>query len=340
MTALKKYLKLECPGLWREGAQAQRREVIVNLGDTSLVLSDPKQEVAMAHWSLPAVLRLNPGELPALYSPDPDAGELLELDDADMINALETVHAALRAARPRPGRLRNGVLAMVALAIVAGSVLWLPEALVQHTASVLPMVTRAEIGQAVLTDLTSLTGQPCGARRGQTALTQLGVKIFGSGNGLQLLVLRVGLTNSLHLPGRQILLSEALLAEQDGPDLVAGFVLAERIALEQQDPMIALLNYTGLRATFQLLTTGVLPEGVVAGYAESLLKQPHQPLSAAILLPRFEAAGVASTPYATALGSASETVSALIEADPFGTVAPPQLLSDEDWISLQDICTN
>jgi len=338
MTALKKYQKLESPGLWREGVHAQRREVIVSLGDTSLVLSDPKQELALAHWSLPAVKRLNPGELPALFTPDPQAGEVLELGDAEMIYALETVHAVLVATRPHPGRLRNWMLAGIAAGVLAIAVFWLPDALIRHTASVLPNATRGEIGRAVLADLTRLTGQPCAARRGQIALNRLGEKLFGSGT--RMLVMRDGFDTALHLPGRQIIMSETLLVEQDGPDLVAGFALAERIALEREDPMIALLRFAGLRATFQLLTTGVLPEDAVSGYTETLLKQQHNLTTPAVLLPRFEAAGVASTPYANMLDPGGEKLRALVEEDPFSNVVPPALMTDEDWLSLQDICTS
>ncbi|HEX9857058.1 MAG TPA: hypothetical protein VGA75_01800, partial [Paracoccaceae bacterium] len=62
MTALKKYQKLESPGLWRDTPDAQRREVVVNFGEASLVLSDPRNDSALSHWSLPAVERLNSGD--------------------------------------------------------------------------------------------------------------------------------------------------------------------------------------------------------------------------------------------------------------------------------------
>ena len=106
MTALKKYQKLESPGLWRDTPQDQRRNVVVSFGAASLILSDPKTDLALSHWSLPALERRNPGALPALYAPGHDASETLELDDADMIAALETVQAALATRKARPGRLR------------------------------------------------------------------------------------------------------------------------------------------------------------------------------------------------------------------------------------------
>ena len=65
MTALSDYQRLEAPGVWRPSPDAQRRDVIVSLGDATLVLSDQK-DAALAHWSLAAVERRNPGRMPAL----------------------------------------------------------------------------------------------------------------------------------------------------------------------------------------------------------------------------------------------------------------------------------
>jgi hypothetical protein len=340
MTALTKYTKLESTGLWRENAQGQRREVIANLGDSSLVLSDPKQEVALAHWSLPAVIRLNPGELPAIYAPGLDAEETLETSDRDMIGALEQVHAALRAAGPHPGRLRNGLLGSAAAAILAVGAFWMPDALVNHTASVMPIATRMEIGRMALIDMIRLTGQPCQGRRGQDALNRLRDRLLGPESLFRVLVVREGIARATHIPGRQIVLSEALLAEQDGPELAAGFILYESLIARQRDPVVPLLDYAGLHATFQLLTTGALSAKAVAGYAETRLSIPNPEVDEAQLLARFEASGVPSTPFAGAMLPGSPLATVLVEADPFSNVIPPRLMPDEDWVSLQDICSS
>ena len=90
MTALEKYDRIEASALWRAGEDAQRREVIVAIGDASLTISD-MQDRPLAHWSLPAVERANPGERPAIYHPDGDPGEVLEIpgEEAQMIEAIE-----------------------------------------------------------------------------------------------------------------------------------------------------------------------------------------------------------------------------------------------------------
>jgi hypothetical protein len=76
MTVLEQYKRLEATGLWREAPDAQRREVIVSLGDATLMIST-FSEIALTHWSLPAVARLNPGRQPALYAPGAEAEERL-----------------------------------------------------------------------------------------------------------------------------------------------------------------------------------------------------------------------------------------------------------------------
>jgi hypothetical protein len=340
MTALTKYQRLESAGLWRENADAQRRDVVVNLGDSSLVLTDPRSEMPLGHWSLPAVVRLNPGTRPALYAPGADGPETLEIDDPDMIAALDTVHRAIEAARPRPGRLRGAVIGAGVLSLVALAVFWMPGALIQHTARVLPPATRAQVGQIALADLVRVTGQPCSSPRGQDALTRLAQRVFPGQEPPAALVVRQGVPAALHLPGRQVVLNESLLASQDGPEVAAGYLIAERMRAESADPMIPLLTHAGLIATFRLLTTGRLSEDAVQGYAEVLIAAAPVPLADDPLLTRFAQAGLASTPYAWAVDPTGETVLPLIEGDPLrGLVAEP-LLTDESWISLQDICTS
>ena len=79
-TALAQYQRLESTGLWRETPEAQRRELIVRMGEATLILSDPRSGAVVTHWSLPAVERLNPGVTPALFSPGEDAAETIEIE--------------------------------------------------------------------------------------------------------------------------------------------------------------------------------------------------------------------------------------------------------------------
>ena len=66
------------------------REVVVSFGDATLVLSDGSG-LPLAHWSLPAVTRLNPGQSPARFAPDEGGSETLDIEDAEVTAAIETV---------------------------------------------------------------------------------------------------------------------------------------------------------------------------------------------------------------------------------------------------------
>lgn len=339
MTALKKYARLECLGLWRETPEAQRRDVVVNFGEASLILSDPRTETALTHWSLPAILRLNAGETPALYAPGEDAAESLELDDPEMIEALETVHSALESARPHPGRLRTVITAGLVAGLGALAVFWLPGTLMSHTASVLPTATREHIGALALNDLTRLTGAPCADPSGQRALARFATAVFGA-NPPRLAVVPDGPVMALHLPGRLIVMHRSLFEDHDGPEVAAGYALAASLRGGAADPMLPLLDHAGVRATLGLLTSGEFDGTSLAHYGERLLKEPLAPVADADLLAAFAAASLSSSPYAYALDKSGETTLGLIEADPFPNGTERPALSDGDWISLRAICAD
>jgi hypothetical protein len=336
-TALRKFSRLESPGLWRDRPESQRREVIVAFREATLVLSDPRSETPLSHWSLSAVERLNPGTLPALYGPDRDSGETLELTDTDMIAALETVRVAIESHRPRPGRLRGFLLGAGTVLVLAAAVFWLPDALVRHTASVLPAATRLAIGEAALADVQRLTGSPCASPLGSFALTALSDQLFGVHNA-RILILREGVETANHLPGGVILVSRRMVEQANGPELLAGLALAERLRAEAHDPLLPLLRHAGVTATFRLLTTGSLPDGALEGYGETILTGRPAPIDDSTLVARFAAAGVSTQPYAKAIDPGGTTTAALLAADPMQGLIPQPLMGDGDWVSLQDIC--
>lgn len=335
MTALKKYARLECPGLWRAAPDQQRRDVIVSLGSASLVLTDGRSDDALSHWSLPAVRRLNPGESPALYAPDVDSrDETLEIDEPAMIDAIETVRRVLAGRKARPGRLRLGVLAGMLAAAVGLGAFWLPGALVSHTAAVVPMAKRAEIGAAALVDMERLTGQPCTDPAGERALAMLAGRLFGD-TPVRMFVLREGIRGALALPGRVVLLDRRLVEDHETPDVVAGHALAAFLRAEAHDPLIDVLAVAGVRATFRLLTSGAFSPDSVAGYGERRLRNPLPPVPPATLEAAFAAVRLPMHPYARSLGDA--TLLTLADGKAQAPDARP-LLPDGDWISLQAIC--
>lgn len=336
MTALKKFEKIEASALWRETLATQRREVYVNFGDTSLVIRD-KHDAPLSHWSLPAIQRLNPGVFPAVYSPNSDANETLEIEDRTMVEAIEQVRTAIERRRPHPGRLRWAIVAAIFVTLVALAVFWLPGALERHTVRVVPSETRQQIGRSVLKHITRLTGQACSTVPGDRALQRLATRLDTSRNA-RILVLAAGIAKSTHLPGGFILLHRNLVEDFEAAEIAAGYVLIEQLRAEARDPLSALLQHAGGLASFRLLTTGRLDEVSLRNYAQYVLtKSDVMPADAAILA-RFAKVRLASSPLAYEIDITGETSLALIEADPYRRSPYPPLLTDDDWVKLQTIC--
>ena len=337
MTALRKYLRLESPGLWRETPSAQLREVVVGLREATIVLSDPKTEMALAQWSLPALTRLNPGKLPALYSPGQDDPETLEVDDREMMAALDTVRTALERRRPKSGRLRGVLLGGFGAVVGSLAVFWLPGKLIDYTAAMLPAATRSDLGKLALQDLTRLTGSPCTGKAGTAASVALGLRLNPT-HPPHVLVVRDALQAPLALPGDLLILPEKLM-QTSTPDVLAGYILATTSQAMLNDPMQPLLEKAGLMATIRLLASGAISTDALTGYGQSLLTPPAITLSDETLLVAFTAAKITAQPYAYALDKSGETTLPLIEADPFPNGSQPEVLSDKHWKALQNICT-
>lgn len=336
MTALEQYRRLEATGLWRESPGDQRREVIVSLGDATLVISN-SADIALTHWSLPALERLNPGRRPAIYAPGADTEERLEIDDPDMVTAIEKLRNAIDRSRPRPGRLRLWVGLGCLAALVVLGVFWLPNALTRQTVALLPEASRTAIGNRLLEEMGRLAGPICTNPRGSTALTRLARRSFGDA-APRVAVLPSTIPDTLALPGNILVANAALVEDHESPEVLAGYLLAEDARRAATDPMLTLLSEAGLPVTFRLLTSGQISDDTIHAHAAALLSREGSPVEDAAVLARMAAAQVSSEPYAFARDVSGETVLGLIEANPMrGQVSAP-LLRDADWISLQEIC--
>ena len=337
MTALDKYARLETEGTWRSGADAQRRNVVVSLGEATLVLSDGAGR-ALTHWSLPAVTRINPGATPALFGPDSNDpnGETLELSDDAMIAAIAHVQATVARRKPHPGRLRRVGLALSTLTLIILAVFRAPGAVIDYTVKVLPQVKRATLDDRLSAEFTRLTGAPCSSPFADAALNALATRLALPKGTLE--VRRLGLAEIFVLPGGRIILDRSLIEDPSAAEVTAGYILAAQAQAWAYDPLAQVFESTGPMAAIATLTGNGPSQDRLAVYAETLLMSPSKPLDQELLLPVFKARMVASTPYAYARDITGETTLTLIEADPMtGSVAPP-VLSDRDWLSLRSIC--
>ena len=333
MTALKDYVRLETSGLWRASPDAQLKEVWVSFGDATLVISDSTGK-PLSHWSLAAVSRLNK-TAPALFAPDNEAAETLEIEDEHMILAIAKVQKAIQKARPKPGLVRWGVLGATTLAIAWLIFFWLPNAMINQAVAVVPDVKRQEIGAELLTRTARIAGQPCADPFGTVALNRLQSAVAP---GETLHIMREGLSTTAALPGGHILIGRPVIEDHDDPSVAAGYVVAEMTRARLNDPLRRILEASGPFAAFRLLTTGDLPPETLDAFAETVLIEDAVPVPAEALLFAFRELKVPSRPYAYAEDVTGEATFELIEADPYEGVEPVAHLSDGEWLSLQSIC--
>ena len=317
------------------GPDAQRRDVIVSLGEATLTITDMNDR-PLGHWSLAALERKNPGAFPAVFHPAGDDAETLEIagDETAMLEAISKLRSALERGRPRPGRLRAASV-LGSLALIAAILgLWLPGALQRHTVKVVPGIQRKAIGQALLGRIERVAGQACNSAGAAPVLTQLADRTGAS----RIVVLPAGVATSLTMPGGIVILNRALIEDHEDPAVAAGAVFAEQVRSAASDPLAELLSHGGVTASFRLLTTGDLNRATLDRFAETALSTPRPAVTDQALLQRFAAAAVPSTPYAYAQDVTGETVLGLIEADPMAGRSLEPVLADRDWVRLQSIC--
>lgn len=332
MTALKEYARLESEGIWQESPEHDPRDVIVSFGDATLVIADGSG-LALSHWALAAVTRLNPGDRPARFAPDAEVDETLIVSDDIMIDAIETVRKTLLEVRPDPPRIRLLPTALIIAAVVAAGVMWLPGFLRDQTLAAVPQSKRSEIGATVLGHMQFLTGPSCRGAQGRQALAQLHRRLLGPEAAGQIVVAPTGFQAAVALPGGIIVLDKDIPEQTDDPAITAGYVLSAHSQRVAKDPLAPILEAAGMRTTLTLFTTGDLPPAALKNYAQALIDRDFPAADFGALRDSFDAARVPATPYAT-----YANLPALAQADPLAGVDAPPLMTDGAWVGLQGIC--
>jgi hypothetical protein len=336
MTALDRYVRLESDALWRAGTDAQRRDVTISFGDATLVIADGAGR-PLAHWSLPALIRQNPSESPAIYAPDDEASEVLEIADTTMIEAIEEVQKSLAKTRSHPGTLRHWLTAGLIAVTLSLAIFWLPGALTRQTLALVPLPKRMEIGAAMLGHMQAQTGAVCRSAQATAAAEQLAQRLFGTDTATRIVVVPKLAQGAVALSGGLIALDYGVLQASDDPAAVAGFVLASRAAVIHMDPLEALLKRAGLGVTFRLLTTGEIPDDILRSSAQALLDAPAPIPDAEILRNILAAASIPQGPYLAAADARTGNMPELGD-DPMEGQVVPQILTDSAWVSLQNVC--
>jgi len=336
-TALKKFERLESLALWRSEPDAHRREVTLSFGMSSLIITD-HAERPLGHWSLATIERLNPGGSPALYAPDSEASETLEIEDNLMVEARETVRKAIGRKRPKRGRLRLTIALSASVLIVAAVFLALPKTLRDQASRSLPSATRAEISQLINEELWKTTGRPCSTAFSENAIIRLQERLFEPSSANQITFVKFAGDDVWELPDGTFVVGSALVEDFDTPHIVAGFIAAAILEAERTPAIDAFVNSLRVVELIDLLTSGTVSGQAAARFARQMITAP----SALKVDDAFidfaqekELALSALIGAVTPLEGSSEVLNEAVNNNQ--AVATP-IMSDGDWVALQAIC--
>lgn len=342
VTALNQYDQLESLELWREAPDAQRREVVVSLGRTALLVKDLNDNV-LAHWDLHAINRLNPSQFPAVYSPGATESETIEITDPHMIEAIDVFHSISH--KPvRISRIRQKLMFMCVAAVIAtGAYLGmtlLPNALEEQAVQVTPKIRIQAIDESLLAEIATVSGPECDLQAATAVLARL-MNAIALDTSVKVSFVELGERQSVHLPGGQILLDYSLLNPEGDPELAASFVLMEFAAGRDRHLFRDLIRFAGPWHTMAFLLGRDIPAGVLQDFVPVVLAQEPSPQSLEHLLVLFSNARLSSYPLAEAIGLESPLGEALSEAEETGAQGSGNgpIVDMADWDSLRKSCT-
>ncbi|MBL4751933.1 MAG: hypothetical protein JKX71_15385 [Amylibacter sp.] len=330
MTALEQFDRLESLGLWKESETSQKKEVIVSFGKASLVLSD-NHDTPLSHWSLGAVEIRKTGDERVLYAPDKTGFETLEITDPTMNKAISKVLQAIHKPKSQRGRIRllSTLLIMVCLFLLA--IFWFPKALTDYTAQIVSDAKAREIGAKLMPHINQYAGQPCQATGTDFVIRKLEDRLTDTSHST-LFITDMGARYSTHLPGGIILANRNLVEGFSGPEVLAGFVLMERVLQKQRPAIHALFSQAGPIATLSFLITGDISDEILGSFAKNLMTRSVTLPDTTALLKIFKAVDISSTPFANAMNN-----QVLATDDPVKGPFEP-ILTDPEWLALQSIC--
>ena len=337
MSVKDNFVRLESLGRWYRTPRDAGRDVVVHLGDTSVTLIS-KNDVALAHWSIGGIRRLEVRGRPPRYGPDGGGPEFVEISDKTMVEALDRELSSAREPIKRTRRpIGRWIAAAAALAAVAAAAHSFPDWSSRLAASFFPPSDRAEIGEQIAGYVAAEFGGSCESRQAAAPLRKLSGRLFPGERGGIRVISGLGVP-SAHLPGGLVLVDRDLVIQQDSPEVLAGHVLMERTLMALNDPLARLIREAGTGAMFGVMFRRRIPDTEMRIHAASVPYRPRAPFPEDELLDRFREAGFPSTPFALSLQGADGLSEAIAAGDPLeGGIYSP-LLTDGEWLGLQAAC--
>lgn len=335
MKKLEEYLRLESHAWWRVSMEDAGQPVVVTLSKNHLTIVS-KYDQPLAHWSLHAIRQVNPGELPATFTPDVhDGGETIEINNAEIVDILceqltsdrDEIQNQSSATWSLP------VYVLVLLAALTGAIYYFSAPIAASLAGYISASERSLIGERTFVHVHQTVGERCRTMVDDRVLAKLGDKMFGGDAEIRVIHSEHKIT--AHLPGEILIVSDALLHDHDQFPVIGGYLLEENLRRYQMDSVATLFRTVGLLSTVRFILQGQLNESDLAAFAEMQIFKEKMPVDPDHLVQSFQSIGLPILPYAYARGLTELTTSRHRN----NVIAAP-LLRDREWLDLQNICLN
>ncbi len=336
MTALDNYLWLEATGHWTETPDTPPREVIVSFRNTSLVLSDLKENV-LGHWALAGVQAIDRTGDTTVYSMNSDGTETLRIGDPEMNAAIAKV--SLGEILPEPTRIQKTrrlslVGPLVALLIILIIAAVSPGLAPLLATRMVPPASERELGDRMLLALMESSGPICPETPGRRALDSIGTSLAANGEAPRIRVLDLKQTPVLALPGDTILMGSATLKTARAPEEAAGWIALARAT----DPVADMMRDAGTLQNLRYVFTGNISPRPL----ESQIAGDWEPPGTAVIqqaLNSLHDAGIDQRPLYDAL------IRYGWQTDPENPVVMQEnprterLVTDQEWDAVRAICS-
>lgn len=336
MTALDQYDRLEATGIWRRSQSDEAREVLVTFGNATLTLSalDQEGDTPIAHWSLGAVRRRESSPNRAVFSPDAEASETLTVEDELLMQALDKVLRDRVKGTERKTPRSRFWLAAVVLVLLSGAYVALPK-LAVSLATRLISPERAELlAQDMIKLIEGRSGPECTNGSAQNALSMIAQRLHPNGI-FNIHVLDLGDNLTVALPGH-VLLDRSLVERAQSAEEIAGWVSLTIVETSKATATRHLFEGANSRDVLGFLSDGTVATQSKNRAVNQLLLASSPPQTAAIsnAVTLMENAQISPQNWLSALEregiDAGQPKDTRISAEP--------LLSDQNWVALQNIC--
>ncbi|PZQ48973.1 MAG: hypothetical protein DI556_12535 [Rhodovulum sulfidophilum] len=269
--------RLSARAIWRETPEATPREVLVTLGERTLMFTDAADR-PLGHWARAGIRAVGAAGGATRYAILADQEETLEIHDQAMRAALDagarSFPPAQGAAAPRPAR-RPPWTALLLLVAAGAAAAKGPGLIEAQAARMAPPAQATEFGDRMLGALLADHGPLCAAPEGAAALDAFAAATAPEAR-LRVLDLGGG-TLTAALPGPIVLIDGAALARASDPAELAGWI-AQALGPDPGAGQVrALMASVGLLADLRYVFTGTLSDGSLARAAAQALSPPARP---------------------------------------------------------------